>query len=255
MITFPSHPPVAKVPCVGWNASALTGYTVSTPLASCARWHLNAYFLLWNSGAASKYSIATRPSIDESAYPSPFGYVRMQRVWNFSDDSRFCSGSESFRTSYTHTWRFAVPTTMRFWVTAIVNTLSGTSVVDWHLAVRVSHTLTCLSHPPDTTHPSSFCQQTAFTAFSCSPTTVSVDVAKSYVFTTLSTPPEKHRFWSTPQQQSSTAALCVYVARFAFMSTSYMRTSVFHDETRSRLCSGAKIMAEMPSFGGSASSD
>lgn len=36
--------------------------------------------------------------------------------------------------------------------------------------------------------------------------TVSVDVAKSYVFTTLSTPPEKHRFWSTPQQQSSTAA-------------------------------------------------
>mmetsp|Transcript_51858 Transcript_51858/g.105570 ORF Transcript_51858/g.105570 Transcript_51858/m.105570 type:complete len:89 (+) Transcript_51858:929-1195(+) len=38
-------------------------------------------------------------------------------------------------------------------------------------------------------------------------------------------------------------------------STSYMRTSVLHDETSRRLCSGANWIAEMPSLGGSANSD
>eukprot|EP00287_Rhodomonas_sp_CCMP768_P027115 CAMPEP_0202849178 /NCGR_PEP_ID=MMETSP1389-20130828/79991_1 /ASSEMBLY_ACC=CAM_ASM_000865 /TAXON_ID=302021 /ORGANISM="Rhodomonas sp., Strain CCMP768" /LENGTH=38 /DNA_ID= /DNA_START= /DNA_END= /DNA_ORIENTATION= len=37
--------------------------------------------------------MATRPSMELSAYPVPSGYVRMHRVWNLSDDSRCCSGS------------------------------------------------------------------------------------------------------------------------------------------------------------------
>jgi hypothetical protein len=40
-----------------------------------------------------------------------------------------------------------------------------------------------------------------------------------------------------------------------FVNTSYIDTSLFQLEIRSRLWSGAKTMAEMPSLGGSASSD
>ncbi len=41
-LTMPSQPPVAKVPCFGWKATALTGWTPSAP-STVERWHLNAY--------------------------------------------------------------------------------------------------------------------------------------------------------------------------------------------------------------------
>ena len=115
------------------------------------------------------------------------------------------------------------------------------------LGCRVSHVFSVLSHEPDTQHPRSFCQHTAFTGLSCSPSTESVADPKSYVFTVRSMPPEKHlhstrrrqrqhaagpsaaegqyRVWSAPQHVSSTAALCAYVALRVLTSTSYMRTS------------------------------
>mmetsp|Transcript_20620 Transcript_20620/g.42277 ORF Transcript_20620/g.42277 Transcript_20620/m.42277 type:complete len:203 (-) Transcript_20620:344-952(-) len=143
--TRPSQPPVAKVPWPGWNAMLFTGNTVLP-----TRWHLNAYFLASASG--SKYSIATRPSMDATANPSPSGKQRRQRVWYLSELSRSNSGpAVKLRTSKPTMCLPAVPTTSRVSVRAMVKTLSCTSRLHTGgdpKAPRGSQQFTFPSQPP-----------------------------------------------------------------------------------------------------------
>ena len=58
MLTTPSQPPVAKVPCCRLKAMELTGKTRSRS-PSFRLWHLNAYFRCCTASLLSKYSTAT----------------------------------------------------------------------------------------------------------------------------------------------------------------------------------------------------
>ena len=58
MLTMPSQPPVAKVPCCRLKAMELTGKTTSRS-PSFRLWHLKAYFRCCTASLLSKYSTAT----------------------------------------------------------------------------------------------------------------------------------------------------------------------------------------------------
>ena len=55
MYTWPSPPPVAKVPYLGWKVIAFTGCAVSTP-PTMERWHLKAYLRVMKERGNGEWS-------------------------------------------------------------------------------------------------------------------------------------------------------------------------------------------------------
>lgn len=158
---------------------AFTGWMIST-LFSLERWHLKANFRFWISGSKSKYSTATRPSIELMTKPSLFGKMRMHRVWYLSEDSRRVTNCSILRRSQIRTLRSDVATTNFSSMQFIEYTFPlFCSYVPTHSFSLVSHNFTVLSQLPVKIPFTLVAISTHFMASLCVPIVVSVCVFKS----------------------------------------------------------------------------